>query len=278
MRTVFTLASGRSGTSFLCGLLQINARGCVVTHEPYLDWGNPTMFGLPIYDCTMGHRGSVEALLDKKAGCIERYKPRVYIETSHAFLKSYWDLAPRWFPDMSVVHLVRNPLQVARSEANREQLIERWRLPFRHYRGRDGQKYFRWSLTGLEPIFGCFHSKNLTRFQWYLIQWIEIENRAIQFLDRFGKRPRCFTLHSPMDLNHQGRIGELLRFLGLEPQTTIPVIAGNRNRTPARKTVVGSIEEKECREVIEGIPNQFLRIFQDSPYSSCEWVRHLRKE
>lgn len=277
MRAIFTLASGRSGTSFLCGLLRKNARGCVVVHEPYADWGNPTMFGLPIYDHSTDNTTPIRALLDKKAGRIERYRPRIYIETSHAFLKSYWDLAPQFFPNMSVVHLVRNPLQVARSEANREHLIERWRLPFRYYHGRDGRKYFRWSLTGLEPIFSTFKPENLTRFQWYLIQWIEIENRAIQFLERFGKQFTCFTLHSPMELNDQGKVGELLRFLDVEPQARTPIIAGNRNRTPARRTVVGTEEEEECRAVIQRLPDRFLRIFQGSPYSSFEWVRWLQK-
>jgi len=248
-----------------------------VTHEPYIDWGNPTMFGLPIYDHALGNTVAIQALLDKKARRIEQYSPRVYIETSHAFLKSYWDLAHQFFPDLFVVHLMRNPLQVARSEANREQLIERWHLPLRHYHGRDGRKYFRWSLTGLEPIFGFFKTESLTRFQWYLIQWIEIENRAIQFLERFGQRGKCFTLHTPTDLNDQERIGELLQFLEVEPQTRTPVIAGNHNRTPARRTVVSMVEEDECREVIEGIPDRFLRIFQDSPYSSFEWTRWLRK-
>jgi hypothetical protein len=277
MKTVFTLASGRSGTSFLCGLLQKNAQGCVVVHEPYADLGNPMMFGLPIYDHSVGNTAPVRDLLEKKASRVEQYAPRVYIETSHAFLKSYWDFAPEFFPDLSVVHLVRDPLQAARSEANREFLIERWRLPFRHYRGRDGRKYFRWSLTGLEPIFGFFEPESLTRFQWYLVQWIEIENRAIEFLKRFGKRSTCFTLHSPKALNDRTQVAALLRFLELEPQTTTPVIAGYRNRTPARRTVVGTVEENECREVIERIPERFLRIFRDVPYSSFEWTRWLRK-
>lgn len=131
--------------------------------------------------------------------------------------------------------------------------------------------------AGLEPIFGFFNTMSLTRFQWCLIQWIVIENRASQFLERFGKQVKCFTLHSPMDLNDQRRIGELLQFLDVEPQTWPPVIAGNRNRTPARKTVVGTDEEGECREVIERIPNRFLRIFQGIPYSRFEWTRWLQK-
>ncbi len=277
MRTVFTLASGRSGTSFLRGLLQRNVPGCVVRHEPYLDPGNPTMFGLPIYDHLAGNLEPIRDLLRKKARRVRRYLPRVYIETSHAFLKSYWDLAPEFFPDMLVVHLVRNPLQVARSEANREFLIDRWRLPFRRYRGRDGRKCFRWSLTGLEPIFSFFHPASLTRFQWYLVQWIEIENRAIEFLERFGKRSACFTMDSPMGLNDPERVGALFRFLGLESRTRKPIIAGFQNRTPGRATTIGTAEEEECRDVIQRIPERFLRIFRNVPYSSFEWTRWLRK-
>ena len=117
----------------------------------------------------------------------------------------------------------------------------------------------------------------MTRFQWYLIQWIEIENRAIAFLDRFAKRSLCFTIHSPIALNDKTQIEALLRFLQLEPRTSTPIIAGNRNRTPANKTVIGSVEEKECREVIERIPERFLHIFRDIPYSNFEWTRWLWK-
>lgn len=277
MKTVFTLASGRSGTGFLCGLLRRNARGCVVFHEPYLDRGNPTMFGRPVFDHSAGHLEAVRRLLQRKARRIRRYAPRVYIETSHAFLKSYWDLALEVFPEMRVVHLLRNPLMVARSEANREAFIERWRLPFRHYRGGDGRRYFRWSLTGFEPIFRFFDGQHLTRFQWYLIQWIEIENRAIAFLERFGMRSACFTMHSPVGLNDPGRVATLLRFLELEPRTEKPVISGLQNRTPGWATVVGRVEEDECHEVIQRLPERFLDIFRDVPYSSCEWTRWLRK-
>jgi hypothetical protein len=271
MRTVFTLASGRSGTKFLGGLLRRNLRGCVVRHEPYFDPRNPNLFGLPIYDHATGNHAPIRKLLAIKARRVRDYAPRVYIETSHAFLKSYWDLAPEFFPGMSVIHLVRDPLRVARSEANREQWIEHWRVPFRHYRGRDGRKRFRWALTGLESIFGAFDGVRLTRFQWYLIQWIEIENRAMEFLARFGDRVGCFTTHSPADLNDHGRVAALLRFLELEPRTETPVLTGLRNRTPGRPTAVGRAEAEECRAVIERLPERYLRIFDAEPYTAFPW-------
>ncbi|WP_041354980.1 hypothetical protein [Nitrosococcus halophilus] len=102
-RTIFTLTSGRSGTGFLCGLLRRNTRQCVVFHEPFFDWGNPTMFGRPIYDRCIGDVEAVRKQLLRKQQRIRRYAPHVYIETSHAFLKSYWDLAPEFFPQMQLV-------------------------------------------------------------------------------------------------------------------------------------------------------------------------------
>jgi hypothetical protein len=53
-RAVFALASGRSGTAFLCGLLRANARGVAAEHETYFRRGNPSMFGRPIYDLAAG--------------------------------------------------------------------------------------------------------------------------------------------------------------------------------------------------------------------------------
>ncbi len=275
MLTVFCLSSGRSGTAFLCGLLRRNARNAVVFHEPYFDPGNPTMFGRPIYDHCVGDLVAIRALLRRKQRRVLRYAPRVYVETSHAFLKCYWDLAPEFFPQMRLVHLVRNPLAVAHREANRESLSPRLHLPFRHYRGGDGRHYFRWSLTGLEPIFHPFDVDRLTLFQRYLLQWIEIENRAMSFLDRFNIRSACFTIHSPNDLNDLTCVARLLQFLDLEPRTDPLVAAGFRNRTPGHRTVIGPKESEECRQVIERLSGETLAIFRREPYVGLEWSRWL---
>ncbi len=276
-RTVFTLTSGRSGTRFLCDLLRRNARDCFVVHEPYLDRGNPTMFGLPIYDRQVGHIDAVRRLVRRKRERVERLRVGTYIETSHAFLKSYWDIAPSIFPDMRVLHLIRHPLHVARSEANRERLLQRLRLPFRRYRGRDGRRYFRWSLTGLEPIFSGFDAARTTLFQRYLLQWIEIENRAMQFLEHFHMDVACLTLFTPDDLNDPAAIGRVLEFLGLERSRDEIVVEGTRNRNPGRGTTVGEDEERECREVIDRLPPRYLAIFRRQPYAGQPWTGLLEK-
>jgi hypothetical protein len=107
------------------------------------NWGNPTMFGKPISDHTRNDREAIRPLLQRKKKAIEKNHPNVYVETSHAFLNSYYDQVVGFFPDMRLIHLVRNPLDVAKSEVKREIQIHKYRLPFAHYRGRDGNIYFR---------------------------------------------------------------------------------------------------------------------------------------
>ena len=263
--TVFTLSSGRSGTHFLYELIRRNADRCVARHETY--GLNPSMFGRPIYDLATGDRQRTHQLLLRKQRIVKRCGASTYVETSHAFLKSWFDLAGRYFPHLKLVHLIRDPLQVAKSEAARESLIKRLHVPFCHYRGGDGRRYFLWSLTGLEPIFAAADSSHLTRFQWYLVQWIEIENRAMRLLETADLQSPCITLHSPHDLNDSSRVRELFTFLDLKPRHSQLVVTGRKNRN-WRPTVVDAPDRREFLEVLSRLPAQYLQIFLRQPYQS----------
>ena len=275
--TVFTLTSGRSGTQFLCGLLRKNLPDATVFHEPYLRRGNPNMFGLPIYDHWAGNRDAVRQLVAYKRDTIRRYGSDIYIETSHALLKSWWEFAPEYFPDLKLLHLIRHPLEVARSEANRHAYLDRWHFPFRNYTGRDGQRYFRWALTGHEAIYNGFDLAQLTLFQRYLLQWIEIENRAMTFLQRFNLQTRCLTLHTPNDLTDPDAIQRLFEFIGrvsMQPDLRTPL---STNQTPGQITTIGAEEISQCREIIERLPTHYLEIFHHPPYAECTWHELLQK-
>jgi hypothetical protein len=176
---------------------------------------------------------------------------------------------------MKLVHLVRNPLLVAKSEAVREELIHRWRMPFRNYRGGDGQAYFRWSLTGLEPIFAHTQGQRLSRFQWYVIQWIEIENRAMEFLQKYGKQADCFTLHSPLELNSPEKVESLLEFLDLPRSGKEITLKGSKNRTPGVRTELTDRDRQEFAEVIRLLPPSSRQVLAQPPYSQWEWAREL---
>jgi hypothetical protein len=271
--TIFCLASGRSGTHFLYEILRRNTRGTVCRHEPYL-W-NPSMFGRPIYDLAVQDYEAVRRVALRKRGVIESYaRTTAYAETSHAFLKSWSDLAIEFWPRMKLVHLVRNPLAVAKSEAVREEIIHRWHVPLRNYRGGDGRPYFRWALTGLEPIFTHAPSP-ITRYQHYLLQWIEIENRAMRFLRQHGKAADCFTLHSPPELNSPERVQSLLEFLDLPRRSPEVILQGSQNRTPGVRTNVEPQDEQALVDVIAWLPPEYLSIFQQPPYNAWEWSERL---
>jgi len=272
--TIFTLASGRSGTHFLYELIRRNAKNCTVRHETY--GLNPSMFGRPIYDYATGNNELIRALLARKRRIVDRCRTGFYVETSHAFLKSWFHLATEYFPSIKLVHLTRDPLKVAKSEADREQLIKRLRVPFCHYRGEDRHRYFLWSLTGLEPIFQHLDPAQLTRLQWYLIQWIEIENRAMRFLDEFNKQTDCFMLHSPVELNDAARVAALLEFLGLTPRSKQITLAGRRNRN-WRASQITDDDRQQFRDIVQRIPPSYLEIFRRKPYLSLPWANALVK-
>jgi hypothetical protein len=234
------------------------------------------MFGRPIYDRAVGDVAAVRRLAERKRAWIERHGAPLYVETSHAFLKSWWELAPELFDDWKLVHLVRDPRKVARSEANRHQFADRWRLPFRYYRA-GGDRFFRWALTGREPIFDAFRPGELTLFQWYVVQWIEIENRAMRLLEEHQKHRHCVTLHSPHDLNDPQRVREMFRALELTVRNDPPVLAGKQNRTPRLPTQLTSDDERQFRDVIARLPDSHLAIFARAPYSALPWCGLLCK-
>lgn len=275
-KVIFTLSSARSGTLYLRYLFQNNIANCVCRHEPFFDWGNPTLFGRAIYDAYAGRRDRIRELLLKKRAYIERLPGTLYLESSHAFLKSAYVAALEVFPELRLVQLIRDPIKVARSEAYRELWRRRVHAPFHFYKGDDRRKHFVWALTGNEEIFQCFQREQLTLFQWYLVEWIEIENRARHFLEEHQLHDRCFTVHSPSDLNHETTVRNMFRFLGLEPMRSTITFAGRKNRSLGYASSELASEEHQCAEVLEQLPGRYLEIFHQEPYIRYEWSARFR--
>ena len=268
---IFTLTSARSGTLYLRSLFQNNVLDCECRHEPFFDWGNPTLFGPAIYDAHVGRLDRIRARLARKRDYILGLRTKTYLESSHAFLKSAYVAAMEFFPDMRLIHLIRDPLMVAKSEAVRELRRQRAHAPFHYYRGEDRQPHFYWSLTTNEPIYEYFDRERLSLFQRYLIQWIEIENRAMRFLEQHQLHDRCFTLDSPRDLNNGTRIREMFDFFGLQTRESRVVLGGRRNENLGHTTVIQPEDELEFEQILQGLPDQYLEIFQYEPYTQFGW-------
>jgi hypothetical protein len=275
MRCVFTLSTARSGTRFLCGLAKSNLASAVCRHEPFFDWGNPTMFGPSIAAHTRGDHAYLRRQLDRKRRYVESLRAEVYVETSHAFLKSYYDLATEYFDDIKVFHLVRDPLRCALSEATRRRILDRVRVPGRRYRDPEGRSCLRWSLTGYEPIFRSCDRLQLTPFQFHLVEWIELQNRAVEYLDRFDMHDHAVTLDSPRELNDPGVITAVFRRLGLACREPEVRITGKSNRTPFFPTRVTTRERDEAAEVLEALPAETLEIFRRPFFARFAWTSSL---
>jgi len=273
---IFTLSNARSGTLYLRYLFQNNVNGCVTRHEPFLDWGNPTMFGRAIYDAYAGRVDCLRQLLLKKRRYIDRLPGKIYLESSHAFLKSAYLAAMEIFPEMRLIHLIRNPLEVARSAAYRHRWRERAHAPLHFYKGPDNRRHFVWALTGNEGVFQHFDRPRLSLFQWYLLEWIEIENRAIHFLEQCQLEPHCFTLHSPADLNDKGKIRAMFEFFGVTTSGLPIRLAGRKNKSLGYSGAIGSEEDRQCAEILRQLPPKYLEIFQHQPYLSLPWSERFR--
>src|SRR5262249_26617681 len=102
----------------------------------------------------------------------------------------------------------------------------------------------------------------------------EIENRAMRFLDQFGKQADCFTLHSPVELNDARRVQELFDSLGLKLRTSERVLFGRQNKN-WQLTVITRDDRRQFREMVQTIPTTYLQIFRQEPYSKFSWVDAL---
>lgn len=249
------------------------------------------MFGEPIYWYQAGENDKIRDKFNEKIKIIEGYEKTgfdVYFEASHAFLKSFYKVATDAFPDIKLIHVIRNPLEVAKSQFNREMgwLGEPYRVPlylfflrnkqwYHNYRGPDGKIYCRWALTGKEQIFQDIKIK-LTRYQKLLVQWIEIENRAIRYLDQYKKHNDCYTLHVPQDLNKEEKIEDMFHFFNLDYNMDNIDFQGKKNKGK-KPTIIKSGERKQLQELIHNIPESYLEIFQNDPYAQYKWINLLKK-
>jgi hypothetical protein len=274
MRKVFVLSNSRSGTAYLSHFVAANAL-CTARHEPFFDFGNPTLSGPTIYHNSVGHDGFVERQLVKKKHWIERNAKNGYFEANHGLLKGGDRLLAQAFPEAWYVHAVREPLKTVKSMVNREHFIHRLHVPGRYYRGEGGQRYFRWALSGHEPIFHEVSLRSLSLFQRYVLEWIEIENRAIRLLTTHDAWNRCFFIDVPTDLADAEKLLTMIDFLGLKRAMGPLRTTLRTNSTPGRSTVITPEDRREFREVVEALPSQYLTIFQHHPYTALSWCSLL---
>ncbi|MCW5597976.1 MAG: hypothetical protein KIT59_02490 [Nitrosomonas sp.] len=276
--TIFTLASGRSGTLFLADFFAKNIEQCYHTHEPYFTLGNPTLFGKPIDWNTQHNDNALMPVLERKCRFIANRQEPVYFESNHAFLKAFNRHAGALLNNVGFIHLVRNPAKVAKSEWLREQMIRKLRLPFVDYRTEAGERCFLWALTGKETLFQYYAQHTLSRFQFYLLQWIEIEHRAMQLVQHNHWQNRVFFIDVDAHLKDEAILKQLADFFDLSHK---PCFNMNlyRNKTPfIGPTVITGQDEQEMRWVLERLPQKYKTMLKSAPYAGCaSWASTIRR-
>jgi hypothetical protein len=275
--TLFALASGRSGTGFLADFFAKNVQQCYSTHEPYLVPGNPVLFGKPIDWNTRHDDNALLPVLERKYRFIANRKAPVYFESSHAFLKVFNRHAGTLLHNAGFIHLVRHPLKVAKSEMLREQLIRKVHLPFANYTSDTGERYFRWALTGKEEIFQHYVGRILTPLQFYLLQWIEIEYRAMELIKQNRWEDRVFFIDVDAQLKDEVVLRQMLEFFGVRYKARFNMDL-YRNKTPfVGPTVITAQNELEIQAVMQDLPDTYKTMLKDEPYSKCSGWEAFRQ-
>ncbi len=273
---LFTLASGRSGTSYLADFFNKNITQCYSTHEPYFIPGNPTLFGKPIEWNARHNDNALLSVLERKCRFIASRKEPFYFESNHAFLKAFNRHAGALLHNPGFIHLVRNPLLVARSEFVREQAIRKARIPFVDYLSDTGEYLFRWALTGHEGLFQNY-TPVFNRFQFYVLQWLEIEQRAMQFIRDNHWQDRIFFIDVDADLKREEVLKNMVDFFEL-PHRSVFNMELRRNKTPfIGPTIITRQVKQEFRNVVRDLPDDYRQLLQSKPYSDCCWFTEVNQ-
>jgi hypothetical protein len=149
-----------------------------------------------------------------------------------------------------------------------------------NYKGDDGNKYIKWTLTGNEEIYKICKFDNNTIYQitepkkiyqYFILEWIETENRAINFLNKYKKHDDCFTLDVPKDLNDEQKIKTMFKFFNLEMKNKTITFEGRKNKGK-KKTIITEDEKNHFSEIISLVPNNYLEIFKNKPYTDFDWI------
>jgi hypothetical protein len=114
--SIFVISPGRSGSRFLAALLDATANAAAV-HEP-----RPRVNGMFLRGLSDARLAATYAQRRVKIVQILRSMRAVprgwsYVETSHMFVKTFYDVVLDFFPDVKVVHLRRSLPHVIKSFA-----------------------------------------------------------------------------------------------------------------------------------------------------------------
>jgi hypothetical protein len=283
VRLIFTSTTGRSGTGYLVNLINSNALNATAEHDPRpTGYGKPIKWydnqqeeqlrilaqkklkriylgrklGTTFYNSLPWKQVRTYSLNNPKTTLsygikisLESFVPfvpilDVYIESSHSFIKSFADVMYEFVPNLSVIHLTRNPLEVAKSFLNRNS------IPSSH------------NPFLLDPGYKRNKLKidmKMSDFQKCLWYWFETELRHRDFIENHEVKS-VFNMDIK-DLNNKDKIKEMFQYFGIKHKEIS--INLERNKNPI-KTTLSSENIKEARDLLLCIPDPIIDKIQNN--------------
>jgi|GEM_PF-3441157 hypothetical protein len=262
-KVFFTSGSGRSGTTTIVHFFNENIADCIAEHEaappeprnklhkvyqlltgtfmdPFEDKGFRR--ALQWYD---QDDPRLQKVINRRVTRIQNMPGAVYLEANHSFLQSLCDGLVEKIPELQVIHLIRNPVEVARSFANRPTVYEHWHV----------MPNFRKNCLRMESAI-------LTDFQRHLWAWIEVELRFARFIQKYPQ-VRFYELEINQ-LNDAVEMQKMLDFFHLQTKTGELCVVEAKNKN-AVSTVVNPRDYHEAQQLLRDIPLETLALLRN-PY------------
>lgn len=276
---IFTAGTGRAGTTTIVDFFRENIRDCVALHEPPVRpqtrLAKLRQFLAKGYILTLEDKGFGKALLwndfddrrllkivDRNLKRIQSEECTIYFEANHAFIKTFCDHYIRFIPEMKVIHLYRDPFEVAKSLTNRVTYMKKNFVAYNFLPD------FRKNCVQID-------ANNLSQFQLYFWNWLEVELRVVRFLEQ-NRKIRVFHLQTH-DLNNPEKMQQLV------DEFDLPLKGGDINIPPAKnanplKTVIDEKDREEAafvvrkvgKENIARLTNSFDLLSLASSPMNCE--------
>lgn len=253
---IFVSSVGRSGTRYLADLFS----SCTDVHAEHA--APPLCHGEVMVDV---YRGLERPEVIAKAGIIDAAVAEygAYLESTQVFNRVLAESFLDYFPSVSVIHLLRDPLEVACSYMNRRSYPSHsdrpWRMPLNLERS-----LFRFPLP-------------LTPLQENLCDWLENELRFLELEPRFQQTvefsfPNLQSVEPICDLFEQ--LGVNYRREAVIRHTANQDLDRNANR---RRTRISRKDRRQAEELVEILAQHDFpaTAFQRDCYSAFEFCRLL---
>ena len=258
---IFVSSIGRSGTKYLSRLIS-HVSKTQGNHVP-----DPHCKGNVLADYN-NFRKNGELLL-KRNTIKKNIKDGKYFESSPMFLRSFVDevfeISKETKIPIGVIHLMRDPLECARSYTNRGSIPGKRGYPFR-------------LSMNVEKNYFKIKEQFLSDYQKNIWDWIENEIRYQDYRSKFDKTYDFY--HT--DLSNYDKLVDMFSFFSidinkqkLKKEMLQSRLDKNENRI---KTVVSSEDLKEAKKIFSLLKPEDKGIFSQPCYKKFEIFNFLKEQ